>query len=164
MLQIRNAFHDDLPLIVEIYNSVIPYRKVTADTEIVSVQSREAWFAAHHSKRPLWMVENSRGKSIGWVSFQDFYGRPAYQSTAEISIYLATDARGCGNGKTVLDYSISHVSSLGIKTLLGFIFAHNIESVSLFESKGFECWGHLPNVATLDGVQRSLQIFGKHII
>jgi len=37
----RTAIRSDLPQIVEIYNSTIPSRIVTADTEPVSVESRD---------------------------------------------------------------------------------------------------------------------------
>ncbi|WP_339382997.1 GNAT family N-acetyltransferase, partial [Klebsiella aerogenes] len=61
---------------------------VTADTMPVTVESREEWFNEHNpGKRPLWVIENPSGEIIGWVSFQSFYGRPAYDATVEISIY-----------------------------------------------------------------------------
>ena len=100
---------------------------------------------------------------IGWVSFQNFYGRPAYDATAEISIYLREDHRGKGLGKQVLDYSIGECCNLGIKTLLGYIFAHNEPSLRLFYKAGFAEWAHLPNIALLDGFERSLKILGKRV-
>lgn len=45
------------------------------------------------------MAENSEKKIVGWLSFQDFYGRKAYDITAEISIYLDEKFRGRGYGK-----------------------------------------------------------------
>ncbi len=39
---------------------------------------------------------------IAWLSFSDFYGRPAYPRTAEVSIYLDESARGKGLGKQLL--------------------------------------------------------------
>jgi phosphinothricin acetyltransferase len=57
-IRIRDATAADLPAIVDIYNSTIPSRMVTADLEPVSVASREAWFADHSPERwPLWMAE-----------------------------------------------------------------------------------------------------------
>ena len=50
---------------------------------------------------------------------------------------------------------------LGIDTLLGFIFGHNLASLALFEKFGFERWGELPKVALLDGVERDLVIVGR---
>lgn len=159
----RNATLEDLPEIVAIYNTTIAGRMVTADTEPVTVESRIPWFNVHSpEKRPLWMVED-KGVTIGWVSFQSFYGRPAYDGTAEISIYLHEDQRGKGYGKAILNYAMEQCPSIKIHTLLGFIFAHNLPSLRLFEQSGFKEWAHLPNIAVLDGVERSLNILGKRI-
>lgn len=161
---VRDATPGDLPSIVAIYNSTIASRVVTADLEPVRVEDREAWFAAHSPhRRPLWMIEDREGTLIGWASFQDFYGRPAYDATAEVSIYLSEGQRGKGWGRAVLQYCMDKAPSLGIKTLLGFIFAHNTSSLRLFEQAGFEEWGMLPHIAVLDGVERSLKIVGKRV-
>jgi len=163
MLTYRDATIDDLTRIVDIYNSTVPTRMVTADTEPVSVESRLNWFHEHNpATRPLWIIEEDKN-SIGWISFQSFYGRPAYAATAEISIYLDPSQRGKGLGKEVLQYSIDNAKTFGIKTLLGYIFAHNEPSLKLFMQLGFEEWAMLPNIAMLDGVERSLKIFGKRI-
>jgi L-amino acid N-acyltransferase YncA len=162
-MRFRDATLEDLKDIVHIYNSTIPSRMVTADTEPVSVESRVEWFHKHSpDKRPLWVaVEGER--VVGWIAFHSFYGRPAYQATAEISIYLHEEFRGKGIGKQVLEYCITHAKTLEIKTLLGYIFAHNEPSLRLFRSFGFQEWGRLPNIAVLDGVERSLVILGKRI-
>jgi L-amino acid N-acyltransferase YncA len=160
----RHATLEDLPTIVGIYNSVIPGRMVTADTEPVSVESKVSWFSNHNpSKRPLYIVL-ADDQVIGWVSLESFYGRPAYNQTAEVSVYLDEAARGKGYGKDILRYIIDQSSSLGIKSLLGYIFAHNEPSLKLFKTFGFEQWALFPNVAVLDNVERSLIIVGKRVI
>ena len=162
-MEYRDATQEDLPLIVHIYNSTVPGRMVTADTEAVTVESKRTWFLSHQpASRPIWMVENE-GQTVGWVSFRDFYGRPAYRTTAEISIYLHPDHRGRKLGKEILQYSISQCPRLGVRQLLGFIFAHNIPSIKLFEQAGFTRWGLLPDVAVMDNQSYSLSIYGLTI-
>ena len=163
MLHYRNATIDDLPRIVEIYNSIVAGRMVTADTDPVSAESRVAWFNAHDPKfRPLWMVMDDND-NIGWVSYQWFYGRPAYNGTAELSIYLDEKIRGKGYGAKILQHAMNSCERLKIKTLLGYIFAHNTPSLNLFRKMGFTDWGHFPRIAVLDGVERDLIIVGKRI-
>lgn len=159
----RDATLNDLSEIVEIYNSTIPSRMVTADTKPVSVESKLNWFHEHKGKRPLWIIENEKS-IIGWVSFSSFYGRPAYDNTAEVSIYLRSTERGKGIGKKSLQYVIEQCGELGIKTLLGYIFAHNEPSLKLFKSFGFTEWANLPNIAVLDGIERSLVIVGRRVL
>lgn len=162
-LLFRDATLNDLPRIVEIYNSIVAGRMVTADTEPIEVDSRIPWFNAHDPvNRPLWMVMDG-DKNIGWISFQWFYGRPAYNATAEISIYLSETERGKGYGEKILGYALNSCGRLKIKTLLGYIFAHNTPSLRLFKKFDFEEWGNFPQVAELDGVERDLIIVGKRI-
>lgn len=164
-LNYRNAIPADLDKIVEIYNSTILSRMVTADTEPVTVQSRQKWFDDHNTmNRPLWLIENEVKEVLGWVSFQSFYGRPAYNYTAELSIYLDEKQRGHGIGKKVLQYCLNEAPNYGIKVILGFIFAHNLPSLKLFRNLGFEDWALLPNIALLDQEERSLCILGKRIV
>lgn len=163
-IKYRDAKQFDLEKIVEIYNSTIESKMVTADTEPASVASRQNWFDEHKSdKRPLWVIEDNQDKIIGWVSFQSFYGRPAYDATVEISIYLEKEQRGKGLGKEILQYCVHKATNFGTKTLLGFIFSHNEPSLKLFRHFGFDDWATLPNIALLDGKERGLKILGKRI-
>ena len=162
-MTIRDAVETDLPAIVTIYNAAIPSRMATADLEPVSVESRFLWFKEHiPSYRPIWVMEVD-GVTLGWLSFQSFYGRPAYQATAELSIYVAPTCHRRGVGRQLLSRAIRQSPSLDLKTLVGFIFAHNQPSLQLFESFGFQHWGYLPKVAELDGVERGLVIVGRRI-
>ncbi|WP_116140535.1 GNAT family N-acetyltransferase [Trinickia diaoshuihuensis] len=165
----RDATLDDLPEIVAIYNSTIPSREVTADLTPVTVESRLPWFEAHGpGKRPLWVVEGQAQAGgakplVAWLSFSDFYGRPAYARTAEISIYLDRGVRGQGLGTRLVAAALEAAPGLGIDTLLGFIFGHNAASLALFRRCGFHDWGLLPRVAVLDGVERDLVILGRRV-
>ena len=159
----RLARIEDLPAMVAIYNSTIASRQVTADTEPITVESRRAWYAEHNpDKRPLWVTERD-GQLTGWLSFSNFYGRPAYSGTAELSIYLRDDARGKGLGRYFLKQAIDFAPQIAVHTLLGFIFGHNTPSLKLFEAFGFERWATMPRVATLDGIERDLIIVGKRV-
>ncbi|HLI78597.1 MAG TPA: GNAT family N-acetyltransferase [Candidatus Binataceae bacterium] len=162
-MTIRDATLKDLPAIVSIYNAAIPGRMATADLEPVSFDARRAWYAEHSSKsRPLWVIEDD-GVVKGWISFQSFYGRPAYHATAELSVYIAPDAQRSGYARKLVAEAIRRAPEFGLKTLLGFIFGHNAPSLALFRSFGFETWAHLPRVAELDGIERDLMILGRRL-
>lgn len=162
-MQIRDALETDLPAIVQIYNAAIPGRSATADLEPVSVESRLSWYRQHSpDSLPIWVIESEQ-TIIGWLSLQLFYGRAAYQHTAEVSIYIAPDRQSCGVGQKLLQQAIARSPELGIKTLIGIIFAHNQPSLKLFSKFGFQPWGHLPQVAELDGVERDVIIIGLRL-
>lgn len=162
-MNFRHATIEDLPAIVDIYNSTIASRMVTADTSPVKVKQKKKWFELHSKdKRPLWVIEEG-GRIMGWISFQSFYGRPAYDGTCEVSIYIHESARRKGIGRKALQFAIDNCKQLNVKTLLGFIFEHNVPSINLFKAFGFEQWALLPRVAELGGVERSLVILGKRV-
>ncbi|HEY9876164.1 MAG TPA: N-acetyltransferase family protein [Candidatus Obscuribacterales bacterium] len=162
-MNIRDAVEADLAAIVNIYNASIPNRLATADTEPVSVESRLAWYKQHTStSRPLWVMEID-SSVVGWLSFRSFYGRPAYHTTAEISIYVSPNYHRQGVAQQLLEKAICESPTLGLKTLVGFIFAHNEPSLQLFTKYDFERWGYLPKIAELDGIERDLVILGRRV-
>ena len=159
----RNATLADLPRIVAIYNATIPSRLVTADLEPVTVESRLPWFEQHSAgSRPLWVVERE-AQIVAWLSFSSFYGRAAYDKTAELSVYVDERARRQHLGSSLLRAALERAPSIGVDRLLGFIFGHNEPSLRLFAGFGFERWAFLPGVARLDGVERDLVIVGRAI-
>ncbi|WP_028608340.1 GNAT family N-acetyltransferase [Paenibacillus harenae] len=161
--EIVDAQASDLTRIVDIYNSTIASRMVTADLEPATVESKRAWFDEHSpNHRPLWVLR-TQGEIVAWFSFQSFYGRPAYNATAEISIYIAEEFRSRGLGSILIEKAIEESPRLGLHTLLGFVFGHNEPSLALLRKLGFEQWGHLPRVAVLDGVERDLIISGRRV-
>ena len=163
VVNIRVAQRDDLPRIMEIYNATIPSREVTADIEPVSVESRIPWFEAHEpERRPLWVAEDGE-KMEGWLSLSTFYGRPAYDATAEVSVYVALSKRRRGLGSMLLRHALAQAANLRIDTFVGFIFRHNAASLRLFHQHGFERWGLLPGVAVLDAVPRDVVIVGQRL-
>ena len=162
-MTVRDATEADLPAIVAIYNAAIPGRLATADTEPVSVAQRLPWFREHAAaRRPLWVAVDG-DTPVGWLSFQSFYGRPAYHATAEISVYVSPDHQRRGIALALLTRALAEAPRLGLRTLLGFVFGHNRPSLALFERFGFERWAQLPRVAELDGVERDLVILGRRV-
>ena len=121
------------------------------------------WFEIHlPSSRPLWVIEKD-GCIAAWLSFSSFYGRQAYQRTAELSVYVHQEFRQRGLGRHLLTQALCEAPALGVDTLLGFIFGHNLPSLALFDAYGFTRWGHLPRVAVLDGIERDLLIVGRRV-
>ncbi len=149
---------------VEIYNKTVPSRQAAGDTEPIQAESMLAWFHAHHPRtRPIWIAEAATGHMAGWLSFSDFYGRPVYRSTAELSIYVDQAWRRQGLGRQMLARVLECAPSFGIEALLGFVFAHNHPSLKLFYALGFTDWGRLPGVAKLDGIARDVMIVGRGV-
>jgi len=163
MIEFQFAKQNDLSKIVGTYNASIPSRLATADLEMVSIVSKQKWFDDHNeSERPLWIISLNK-QYAGWMSFSSFYGRPAYQATVEVSIYLEPLFHKKGIGKIALQFAESEAKKRDISTLLGFIFGHNEASMQLFRNAGYEKWAHLPQIANMEGILRDLIILGKKV-
>ncbi len=160
---IRIAAERDLPAIVAIYNAAVPGRMATGDFEPVTVDSRLGWFTAHTPDRhPLWVDERD-GEVAGWLSLGTFYNRPAWDVTAEVSVYVSPAHQRQGVAAALLETAIAAAPALGLRVLIGIIFGHNEPSLALFERFGFERWGLMPGAAELDEVERDVVFVGRRV-
>ena len=102
-------------------------------------------------------------KIAGWLSLSTFYGRPAYDATVELSVYVDAPSRRHGVASLLLEHALAQSPRLGVAKLVGFVFRHNTPSLRLFHRHGFERWGLMPAVAVLDGVPRDVVILGREV-
>jgi L-amino acid N-acyltransferase YncA len=161
-MKIRDAIEGDLPAIVTIYNAAVATRIATAQLEPVTVESRRNWLKEHTPDRhPFWVAEID-GKVAGWLTIKAFILRAAYDGMAELSVYVDEAFRRRGVARSLLQEAIVRAPTLGIRAMVGLIFAHNEPSLRLFTQVGFARWGFLPDVAILDGIHRDLTILGRH--
>jgi len=103
------------------------------------------------------------GEIAGWFSFEDFRKWAAHHATADVSVYVSERHRRRGIGRRLLEEAIRLAPELGLKTLTGSIFGHNVPSIRPFEGLGFERWAHYPKVAELDDVERDLIVLGLRL-
>ena len=93
-----------------------------------------------------------------------FYaGRPAYDATAEVSVYLATAYQRRGIGRRLKEFVIGECPRLGVTTLLSMHFDHNEATRRINESLGFQQLGHLTEIAVVQGHKRGLVIWALRI-
>ena len=96
---------------------------------------------------------------VGCVYLTSFYGgRPAYDRTAEISIYIAPEQQRQGLGTLLVQHMIEACPRLGVDTLISMYFDHNAATRRLNDRFGFEVAGHLPEIAEVFGRKRGLKI------
>jgi phosphinothricin acetyltransferase len=163
-LRIRHATENDLPAIVDIYNQSIPGGWSTADTRPISVADRVDWFRKFDpARRPIWVAEID-GAIVATAYLSSFYaGRPAYDATAEISVYVSTAAQRQGIGRLLKEFVIGECPRLGVTTLLSMHFDHNAATQRINDSLGFERLGHLTEIALVQGQKRGLVISALRI-
>lgn len=163
-LNIRVALKSDWQSIIDIYNQAVLEIGKTADTEPQTLEGRKCWLDEHlETKYPILLAETN-SKIVGWCSLSPHRpGRKALERTAEISYYIDRDFRKKGIGITLIQASIEHAKDSEIKNLFAILLDINTPSINLLEKMEFEKWGHLPNVAEINGQICGQYIYGKHI-
>ncbi|GAC1420659.1 MAG: GNAT family N-acetyltransferase [Candidatus Velthaea sp.] len=162
-LTLRLARPGDLPAIVDIFNAAIATRVAVAYLDPMSVDERRDWFAAHRAPKHPIHVACSGDDVTGWLSVSRYAERPAYDATAEISVYVAPDAQRAGVASALLEHAEQAAAAAGITTCIARIFGTNTKSVTYFERHGYERWGLLPQIGTVDGQARDVLIYGKRL-
>ncbi len=159
---IRDATASDLPAIVAIYNAAVP-ELVTGDVAPVPIESRTEWFESHSTNRfPIW-VSTSGDDVIGWLSLNRFYAKPVYDATAEVSVYVERGTRRTGVARELLSAVVERGPGLGLKRILGLIYADNVASLRLFADMGFDRWGLLPRITDREGEEIDVVIVGRRV-
>ncbi|WP_225365995.1 GNAT family N-acetyltransferase [Levilactobacillus bambusae] len=159
-LQFQIATLADLPDIVAIYNESIPNHHITADLAPVTVSDRQSWFDAHSpAKYPLWVIY-SGPQLVGWLSLSPYSDRAGYRQTSEISLYLTLTAQGHHFGRQSLQFALEQAPQFGFTVLISRVFGSNHASRHLFETGGFDHWGHLPRIANQAGAWEDLEVYG----
>lgn len=78
---------------------------------------------------------------LGWAALSPVSDRCVYSGVAEVSIYVAEEARRRGVGKALLVALIAASEKQGIWTLQAGIFPENTASLALVQSCGFRVVG-----------------------
>jgi len=163
-MTIRLATLKDYSEIVKIYNHAVDEKFATADTEHISLQSRKDWFAQHLPETyPIYLAKEN-DEVIGWCSLSPHRpGRKALRTVAEISYYIHKDHRKKGVVTKLISHTMESAKNLGFKNLISILLDMNKTSIHILVKFGFERWGHLPEVAEIDGVICGQYIFGKKL-
>ena len=160
---IRKANTEDLPKLTAIYNQAIKARQ-TADTLPVSVADRRPWFDSHQQTNyPLFVIEKNE-VVCGYSTLSQYRGgRHALRYVVEISYYLDNAYQRQGLGSALLSHALERAKGLGFKHAFAILLDTNLPSIGLLEKYGFVKWGHLPNIAEIDGQVCGHLYYGKHL-
>jgi phosphinothricin acetyltransferase len=145
LTRVRPAGRADLPRILSIYNHEVLSSTATYDTQPRTEEEHGKWFAHHDSVHPVLVAESDR-EVCGWASLSPWSDRPAYDSSVEVSVYVAEEHRGKGVGKQLLQALIEAGRARGHHALLGRISSDNTVSIRLHEALGFSVVGVLKEV------------------
>lgn len=150
-LTIRPMLASDWPEVAEIYLQGINTGNATFQTEIPGWSN---WDQSHSQQARLVAQHNS--KLLGWVALAPISARAVYRGVAEVSIYVAQQARQLGVGHHLLAEIIKLSEANGYWTLQAGILAENQASLSLHRNLGFREVGYRERMGQLNGVWRNV--------
>lgn len=153
-MQVRSACLADAAAIAEIYNQGIEDRAATFETRPRTADDIAAWFDGEH---PI-VVAEAAGRIIAFAATSQYRPRACYRGIAEVSVYVAREARKRGAGRTVLQALIEVCEKAGYWKLVSRVFPENTASRRLIGNLGFREVGVYEKHGQLDGVWRDVII------
>lgn len=149
----------DWEAVRDIYLEGIATRNATFET---AAPSWEAWHVSHLPFGRL--VARQEDRVLGWCALSPVSGRCVYAGVADLSIYIASDARGRGIGRRLLAAIIDASERNGTWTLQAGIFAENEASLRLHRGGGFREVGRRERIGRLDGHWRDVILLERRSV
>ena len=119
----------------------------------------EQWDSSHLASCRLVAVE--KGQVLGWAALTPVSGRCVYAGVAEVSVYVAANARGKGVGKKLLAALVTESEKHGIWTLQAGIFPENVASIQLHLKSGFRMIGTRERIGKMNGEWRDTALLER---
>jgi len=145
--EIRRVEQADLPALLDIYNHYVITTPITFDLEPRTLAQRQVWLDSFApSGRHQCFVAVVNGRAVGWACSGKFKEKAAYDTSVEMSVYLAPDQQGKGLGRKLYWTLIPALRDQDIHRLFAGITQPNDASVALHKAFGFELVGVQPEV------------------
>jgi L-amino acid N-acyltransferase YncA len=155
-VDVRLMRSEDWPAIQKIYSEGIASGDATFETE---TPDWAKWNQAHRQDCRL-VACDSHG-ILGWAALCPVSTRHVYSGVAAVSVYVATEARGRGVGRMLLQSLIEQSGRCGIWTLQAGIFPENVPSIALHKSCGFREVGLRQKLGQRDGIWRDVLLLER---
>lgn len=132
-----------------IYEEGIATGNATFQTAAPSWQE---WDNAHVKTCRIIAAENNQ--VLGWAALSPVSSRCVYAGVAEVSVYVAANARGKNIGSLLLQAVINESEQNDIWTLQSGIFPENHASIAMHEKNGFRIIGYREKIGKMGNVWR----------
>jgi len=147
---------EDWHAIRNIYSEGIATGNATFETE---TPDWEKWDQGH--LRDCRLVARDSRRVLGWAALSPVSLRRVYSGVAEVSVYVAAEARGRGVGKRLLLSLIEQSEQAGIWTLQASVFPENVPSIALHKSCGFREVGLRQKLGQRGGIWRDVVLLER---
>ncbi|KAF5996653.1 MULTISPECIES: GNAT family N-acetyltransferase [Streptomyces] len=149
--QVRPGVAADLDALTAIYNHYVRETPITFDTAVFTSEERRPWLLSHPEDGPHRLMvatdTDSQGvpgnaqRILGYATSSPFRPKPAYDTSVEVTIYLAPDAGGRGVGTLLYKALFEALADEDVHRAYAGIAQPNEASVRLHERFGFRYVG-----------------------
>ena len=144
----REANLDELRIALDLYNFYILNTNVLADHEPITLEELQARLSYQIKNYKTFLVcHETEHNVIGFCFLTQFRKKPAYDSTAEIGIYLKPESVGKKLGPSIVRFLEAYAKQHYIEVIIASISGENSPSIKLFEKMGYEQCAHYKQVA-----------------
>jgi len=155
-LFIRKFEKIDYPTVKTIYQQGIDTGNATFQ------QIAKNWEEWDSSMLPICrIVAVENGKILGWAALSPISSREVYSGVAEVSVYVAEQAKGKGVGQNLLSKLILESEKNNIWMLQSGIFPENVGSIKLHSNNAFRQLCVREKLGYMNGVWRNVALMER---
>ncbi|MGW0705949.1 N-acetyltransferase family protein [Streptomyces sp. NPDC002643] len=139
-VQVRPGVEADLDALTDIYNHHVHETPITFDTTVFTPEERRPWLLSHleDGRHRLIVAATANSQRIlGYATSSPFRAKAAYDTSVEVSVYLAPDAGGRGVGTLLYKALFEALADEDIHRAYAGIAQPNAASTRLHERFGF---------------------------
>ncbi|MGW0571476.1 N-acetyltransferase family protein [Streptomyces tauricus] len=143
-VQVRPGVATDLGTLTDIYNHYVRETPITFDTAVFTPEERRPWLLSHPEDGPhrlMVAVDADSQRILGYATSSAFRPKPAYETSVEVTVYLAPGAGGRGVGTLLYSALFDALKGEDIHRAYAGIVQPNEASVRLHERFGFRYLG-----------------------
>jgi len=159
-IEFRDMADDYVDAAAALYNRYVLETTATFHTEPLGARDmRELLFFQSDRFRSFAILDG--GAFCGYLILAPYKRREAYDTTAEVTVYLDAGHTGRGIGTLALRHAETVAGAGGFHALLGIICSENGASIRMFEKNGYFRCGTLREVGVKFGRRLDVVLYEK---
>lgn len=162
-IQLKEIQESDLEYIKEIYDYYTLNSTVVYFLSPVSTEDLKTFIPLHNPLYRTYIICNNTGERCGFCYYNKFKPREAYRISVEVTVYLHPNYIGYGYGKEALNAIEAIIHENGFSNIVAIIDDENHGSLRMFERAGYNCCGHIQEVAEKFGKKLGVKFYQKQI-
>ncbi|MFI6008380.1 GNAT family N-acetyltransferase [Streptomyces sp. NPDC051243] len=143
-VQVRPGVDSDLEALTDLYNHYVRETPITFDTAVFTPEERRPWLLSHPEDGPHRLMvavetdpEGNSQRILGYATSSAFRPKPAYETSVEVTVYLAPDAGRRGIGTLLYKALFEALAGEDLHRAYAGIAQPNEASTRLHERFGF---------------------------